>query len=226
MNSRLATTRVVIVAKCRGCGKEHIPTASAAHAWIEVQGWNASNVCEAAGFELPFEVTAEIEVAGFRAINTELECFRNPDGSVGPVTEEHDNTDFSPEATMRRLADEARNIIRNTDARNKMASEVAVSDPITASDIMAVVKINWEKLAAKAGFKDAATARAHYETLLRPDDLDPPPRKRKATDDTKDPSKRGRLEVPVAKEASLKTEDGARGQFTSHYLYGLEDDEV
>ncbi|KAI1181634.1 hypothetical protein F5B17DRAFT_436549 [Nemania serpens] len=38
---------------------------------------------------------------------------------------------------------------------------------------MAVAKVNWDKLAAKAGFKDGATARAHYEPLLNrnhPDD--------------------------------------------------------
>ncbi|KAJ2979094.1 hypothetical protein NUW58_g7295 [Xylaria curta] len=73
--------------------------------------------------------------------------------------------------------------------------------------------INWEKLAAKAGFKDGATARAHYGTLLQPDD-------------SNGPSKRGRLEAAVAKEADVKTEDGARGQFTSHYLYGLEEGEI
>ncbi|KAI1390444.1 uncharacterized protein F4822DRAFT_428779 [Hypoxylon trugodes] len=55
-----------------------------------------------------------------------------------------------------------------------MASKAAISDPITASDIMAVVKINWEKLAAKAGFKDAATARDHYGALLQPGDTESP----------------------------------------------------
>ncbi|KAI0977462.1 hypothetical protein F4678DRAFT_455604 [Xylaria arbuscula] len=51
----------------------------------------------------------------------------------------------------------------------KMSSNHAMSDQITASDMMAVTKINWEKLAAKAGFKDGATAKAHYEPLLNTD---------------------------------------------------------
>ncbi|KAI1496545.1 hypothetical protein F5X99DRAFT_413989 [Biscogniauxia marginata] len=95
-----------------------------------------------------------------------------------------------------------------------MASEGTISDRITASDIMAVVKINWEKLAAKAGFKDGATAKAHYGALLQPDDAE-------------GPSKQSKLDAPITKEADVKTEDGSHGQLTSHYLYDeLEDGEV
>ncbi|KAI0904013.1 hypothetical protein F4823DRAFT_616533 [Ustulina deusta] len=32
-----------------------------------------------------------------------------------------------------------------------------------------IPEVNWEKLAAKAGFKDGATAKAHYEPLLNTD---------------------------------------------------------
>ncbi|KAI0403547.1 hypothetical protein F4802DRAFT_598941 [Xylaria palmicola] len=63
-----------------------------------------------------------------------------------------------------------------------------MANQITASDIMAVAKIqesfetkpivDWEKLAAKAGFKDGATAQAHYEPLLDPDRPDDAARKR------------------------------------------------
>ncbi|KAI1502477.1 hypothetical protein F5X99DRAFT_407973 [Biscogniauxia marginata] len=95
-----------------------------------------------------------------------------------------------------------------------MASEAAISGRITASDIMAVIKINWEKLAVKAGFKDGATARAHYGALLQPDDAE-------------GPSRRSKLDAPVAKEADVKTEDSVRGQLTSYCLYNeLEDGEV
>ncbi|RYO85822.1 hypothetical protein DL764_009106 [Monosporascus ibericus] len=33
--------------------------------------------------------------------------------------------------------------------------------------------INWEKLAARAGFKDAAAAKAYYEPFLQPDEKTP-----------------------------------------------------
>ncbi|KAI0147298.1 hypothetical protein GGR57DRAFT_505760 [Xylariaceae sp. FL1272] len=46
----------------------------------------------------------------------------------------------------------------------------ATSGKITASDMVAVVKVNWDKLAARAGFQDGATAKAHYEPLLLPRD--------------------------------------------------------
>ncbi|KAI2604649.1 hypothetical protein GGR54DRAFT_644349 [Hypoxylon sp. NC1633] len=49
-----------------------------------------------------------------------------------------------------------------------MASHSAISDPITANDMAAVTKVDWEKLAAQAGFKDGATAKAHYEPFLNP----------------------------------------------------------
>ncbi|KAF2968859.1 hypothetical protein GQX73_g4728 [Xylaria multiplex] len=73
---------------------------------------------------------------------------------------------------------------------------------------------HWEKLAAKAGFKDGTTAKAHYGALLQPDDAE-------------GPSKRSKLDAPVAKDADVKTEDGARGQLTSYYLYDqLEEGEI
>ncbi|KAI0977532.1 hypothetical protein F4678DRAFT_455679 [Xylaria arbuscula] len=49
------------------------------------------------------------------------------------------------------------------------SSHPAGSERVTAEDMMAVAKVNWEKLAARAGFKDGSTARAHYEPLLNRD---------------------------------------------------------
>ncbi|KAI0388287.1 hypothetical protein F5Y17DRAFT_463853 [Xylariaceae sp. FL0594] len=55
------------------------------------------------------------------------------------------------------------------------------SEKITPSDTIAV---NWEKVAAKVGFKDGATAKAHYEPLLNPDRPGDAPRKRRSSHDT------------------------------------------
>ncbi|KAI0160818.1 hypothetical protein GGR57DRAFT_499495 [Xylariaceae sp. FL1272] len=47
-----------------------------------------------------------------------------------------------------------------------MAPNCAISNQNTASDMMAVAKVNCDKLTTRAGFQDAATALAHYEPLL------------------------------------------------------------
>ncbi|KAI0968782.1 hypothetical protein F4678DRAFT_463973 [Xylaria arbuscula] len=52
------------------------------------------------------------------------------------------------------------------------------SEKITAKDMVAVTKVNWDKLAAKSGFRDGATAKAHYEPLLHRDHAGDAPRKR------------------------------------------------
>ncbi|KAI1358029.1 hypothetical protein F5Y08DRAFT_130899, partial [Xylaria arbuscula] len=44
---------------------------------------------------------------------------------------------------------------------NMASSSSAGSEKITAKDMIAVAKVNWEKLATRAGFKDGAMARAH-----------------------------------------------------------------
>ncbi|GAW25091.1 hypothetical protein SAMD00023353_0103790 [Rosellinia necatrix] len=52
-----------------------------------------------------------------------------------------------------------------------MAPNPATSERITARDMMAVAKVDWNKLAARSGF--GATAKAHYESLVhcnRPND--------------------------------------------------------
>ncbi|KAI0399841.1 hypothetical protein F4802DRAFT_602579 [Xylaria palmicola] len=40
------------------------------------------------------------------------------------------------------------------------------SDKVTDKVMMAVAKVNWDQLAAKAGFRDGATAETYYEPLL------------------------------------------------------------
>ncbi|KAI3335906.1 hypothetical protein F4824DRAFT_500393 [Ustulina deusta] len=75
-----------------------------------------------------------------------------------------------------------------------MSPDHAISNQITASDMMAVAKVNWEKLAAKAGFQDGATAKAHYEPLLNPD----PPAMRSERD-------RARMTIkPLQSESRLR----------------------
>ncbi|KAI0903467.1 hypothetical protein F4823DRAFT_568656 [Ustulina deusta] len=90
------------------------------------------------------------------------------------------------------------------------------SEKITAKDMMAVAKVNWEKLAAKAGFQDGATAKAHYEPLLSRDDTGDASRKQQSPHDSK--------------HETLETEDGnkqyARKSFVSRCPYDLEDGEV
>ncbi|RYP60126.1 hypothetical protein DL771_010614 [Monosporascus sp. 5C6A] len=92
---------------------------------------------------------------------------------------------------------------------------------ITANDMMALAKIDWEKLAVRAGFKDGATAQAHYQPLLKPTEKNyaaptSPLKKREAPVDVDTPYKRANLPVPVAKEPRIKVENsthiGAEGQ--------------
>ncbi|KAI1288778.1 hypothetical protein F5Y03DRAFT_401565 [Xylaria venustula] len=54
------------------------------------------------------------------------------------------------------------------------------SEKITAKDMMAVAKVDWNKLAARAGFEDGDTAKAHYEPLLNRNHPDDAPRKRQS----------------------------------------------
>ncbi|KAI0536655.1 hypothetical protein GGR58DRAFT_502998 [Xylaria digitata] len=99
-----------------------------------------------------------------------------------------------------------------------MSSDHAIFNQITASDMMAVAKVNWEKLAAKAGFQDGATAKAHYEPFLNPDHPGDALRKQQSSYDNKAASMR------------VKTEDvnkhDTRNRFTSCYPSDLEDGEV
>ncbi|RYO92149.1 hypothetical protein DL762_001807 [Monosporascus cannonballus] len=92
---------------------------------------------------------------------------------------------------------------------------------ITANDMMALAKIDWEKLAARAGFKDGATAEAHYQPLLKPTEKNhaaptSPLKKREAPVDVNTLYKRANLSAPVAKEPRIKVENstraGAEGQ--------------
>ncbi|KAI0398823.1 hypothetical protein F4802DRAFT_603595 [Xylaria palmicola] len=97
------------------------------------------------------------------------------------------------------------------------------SDKITAKDMMAV---NWEKLAAKAGFEDAATARAHYEPLLDPRC----PNSTCAAAGQKQRSHDNKAASMQVKTETLEAVDGddryARNHFTSHYLSDLKDGEA
>ncbi|KAI0198504.1 hypothetical protein F4808DRAFT_462796 [Astrocystis sublimbata] len=92
------------------------------------------------------------------------------------------------------------------------------SDKITAKDMMAVTKVDWNKLAARAGFEDGVTAKAHYEPLFnrnygRSGDA---PRKRPSLHDNE--------------PKTLDTEDGnkqyAHKSFVSRDPYDLEDGEI
>ncbi|KAJ3558135.1 hypothetical protein NPX13_g9779 [Xylaria arbuscula] len=82
------------------------------------------------------------------------------------------------------------------------------SEKITAKDMMAVV--DWDKLAARAGFEDGATAKAHYEPLLDHGHGGDTPRKRQSLHDN----------TPK----TLETEDGNK-QYARN-PYDLEDGEV
>ncbi|KAI3335393.1 hypothetical protein F4824DRAFT_501018 [Ustulina deusta] len=97
------------------------------------------------------------------------------------------------------------------------------SEKITAKDTIAVAKVNWEKLAAQAGFKDGATAKAHYEPLLNPDRPGDALRKGQRSHDNKAASMRVKTET-------LETEDGSKhdthNRFTPCYLSDLDDGEV
>ncbi|RYP54744.1 hypothetical protein DL768_000568 [Monosporascus sp. mg162] len=82
-------------------------------------------------------------------------------------------------------------------------------------------KIDWKKLAARAGFKDGATAEAYYQPLLKPTEKNhaaptSPLKKREAPVDVNTFYKRANLSAPVAKEPRIKVENsirtGAEGQ--------------
>ncbi|KAI1159511.1 hypothetical protein F5B18DRAFT_664462 [Nemania serpens] len=92
-------------------------------------------------------------------------------------------------------------------------SYCAGSEKITVGDIMAV---NWEKLAAKAGFKDGATARAHCEPLLNRDHPDDALGKKTA-------SKRVKAETLELRHGK---ERDTCNSFMSCYSSDLEDGEV
>ncbi|KAI0398763.1 hypothetical protein F4802DRAFT_603665 [Xylaria palmicola] len=83
------------------------------------------------------------------------------------------------------------------------------SDKIAAKDIMAVAKVNWEKLADRAGFKDGATAKAHYEPLFNPDRPGDAARKRHSSHDTEAGLKRVKTELSdiknMAESEQVKT---------------------
>ncbi|KAI0388695.1 hypothetical protein F5Y17DRAFT_463460 [Xylariaceae sp. FL0594] len=87
-------------------------------------------------------------------------------------------------------------------------------EKITAKDMMAVAKVDWDKLAARAGFEDGATAKAHYEPLLNRDHGHghggDAPRKRESPRNSK--------------PETLETEDGTK-QYARN-PYDLEDGEV
>ncbi|KAI0502796.1 hypothetical protein F5B22DRAFT_46079 [Xylaria bambusicola] len=76
--------------------------------------------------------------------------------------------------------------------------------------------VDWDKLAARAGFEDGATAKAHYEPLLNRDNPSDAPRKQQT--------------LRNIKPKTLETEDGnkryARKSFVSRDPYDLEDGEV
>ncbi|KAI1119322.1 hypothetical protein F5Y14DRAFT_445856 [Nemania sp. NC0429] len=86
------------------------------------------------------------------------------------------------------------------------------SEKITAKDMMAVAKVDWNKLAARAGFEDGATAQAHYEPLLN--------RHHGHGGD----ATRKRQSLYDSKPKSLETED--RNKQYARNPYGLEDGEV
>ncbi|KAI3331114.1 hypothetical protein F4824DRAFT_488331 [Ustulina deusta] len=104
-----------------------------------------------------------------------------------------------------------------------MAFCSTVSEKITAKDMIAVAKVNWDKLAAKAGFRDGATAKAHYEPLLNPDRPGDTLGKGQCFRDNNAALKRVKTET-------LETEDGSKhdthNRFTPCYLSDLDDGEV
>ncbi|KAJ2998334.1 hypothetical protein NUW58_g360 [Xylaria curta] len=90
------------------------------------------------------------------------------------------------------------------------------SEKITAQDMMAVAKVDWNKLATRAGFEDGDMAKAHYELLLNRDHGGNTPRKRQSLHDSE--------------PKTLETKDGnkqyARKSFVSRDPYDLEDGDV
>ncbi|KAI0190100.1 hypothetical protein F4808DRAFT_465724 [Astrocystis sublimbata] len=96
------------------------------------------------------------------------------------------------------------------------SSHPAGSERVTAKDMVAVAKVNWEKLAAKAGFKDGATARAHYEPLLNRNNPNDALGKKTASKQVKAEN----LEM-----AHRNTRDTCN-RFTSYYSPDFEDSEV
>ncbi|RYO95236.1 hypothetical protein DL764_007721 [Monosporascus ibericus] len=101
-----------------------------------------------------------------------------------------------------------------------MAPKPSPTKQITANDMMALAKIDWEKLAARAGFNDGATAQAHYQPLLKPTEKNyaapTSPLKKREAPDVDTPYKRANLSAPVANEPRIKVENsthaGAEGQ--------------
>ncbi|KAI3333818.1 hypothetical protein F4824DRAFT_502807 [Ustulina deusta] len=93
-------------------------------------------------------------------------------------------------------------------------------EKITAKDMMAVAKVDWDKLAVRAGFEDGATAKAHYEPLLNHDHGyshgGDAPRKRQSL----------RKSNPETLETEDENKQYARKSFVSCDLYDLEDWEV
>ncbi|RYP82660.1 hypothetical protein DL769_001567 [Monosporascus sp. CRB-8-3] len=87
------------------------------------------------------------------------------------------------------------------------------SEKITAKDMMAV---DWDKLAARAGFEDGATAKAHYEPLLNRDHGGDAPRKRQSL----------RYSESKTVETKDRNKQYARKSFVSRDPYDLEDGEV
>ncbi|KAJ3553993.1 hypothetical protein NPX13_g10737 [Xylaria arbuscula] len=77
---------------------------------------------------------------------------------------------------------------------------------------MAVAKVDWDKLAVRAGFEDGATAKARYEPVLNRDHGhgSDAPRKRQSPYDSR--------------PKTLETEDGNK-QYARN-TYDLEDGEV
>ncbi|KAI0408215.1 hypothetical protein F4802DRAFT_594652 [Xylaria palmicola] len=74
------------------------------------------------------------------------------------------------------------------------------SEKVTAKDMMAVAK---DKLAAKAGFRDGATAKAHYEPLLNRDLAGDAPETRQSPYDNKPPPKRVKPQLYFGKRLAL-----------------------
>ncbi|KAI1182220.1 hypothetical protein F5B17DRAFT_421491 [Nemania serpens] len=83
--------------------------------------------------------------------------------------------------------------------------------------------VDWDKLAARAGFKDGATAEAYYGPLLNPDHPSDAPAKRQSSHDYKTALKRVKTETLNAKDGNKQC---ARKSFVSRCPYDLEDKEV
>ena len=73
-------------------------------------------------------------------------------------------------------------LLSGTRGKPSRGSRSVLSDAATITDGISK-QIDWEKLAARAGFEDGVKAREHYEILLKPRETASDPAKKRQGDD-------------------------------------------